>query len=66
MSPKYPHIRVRLAGEDGSAFAILRRVTKAMRGGGCSTEEIEAFCVEATADDYDNLLQTCFAWVHCR
>jgi hypothetical protein len=29
--PKYPHVKVKLVGRDGNAFAILARVTKAMR-----------------------------------
>ena len=60
---KYPDITVRLVGEDGNAFAILGRVRKALSRAGVSSEEINLFMQEATAGDYDNLLQTCMEWV---
>lgn len=65
MEPKYPNITVKLAGEDGNAFAILGRVAKAMQRAGIPTEEISAFRKEATSGDYDHLLQTCMRWVEC-
>ena len=55
---KYPDVSVQLSGEDGNAFAILGRVIAAMRRAGLPPEEIEAFRREATAGDYDALLQT--------
>ncbi len=60
---KYPQVRVQLTGEDGNAFAILGRVTKAMRKAGVSKAEIDQFQVEAMSRDYDHLLATCMAWV---
>jgi hypothetical protein len=63
MEPKYANVKVRLAGEDGNAFVILGKVTKAMKNAGIAQEEIDAFREEATAGDYDHLLQTCLAWV---
>jgi hypothetical protein len=61
--PKFPHVHVRLVGEDGNAFAILGRVIKAMRRAGVSDAEVKAFQQEATSGNYDHLLQTCLRWV---
>jgi hypothetical protein len=63
MNPKYPQVRVQLVGEDGNAFAILGRVTGAMRRAGLAETERNAFTKEATSGDYDNLLRTVLAWV---
>lgn len=49
---------VRLVGEDGNAFAILGRVRRAMRHAGWPKSTIDEFLREATAGDYDHLLQT--------
>jgi hypothetical protein len=61
---KYPKIHVKLAGEDGNAFAILGRMQGALRRGGVKAEEIKKFMDEATAGDYDHLLRTCMEWVN--
>lgn len=61
--PKYPQVKVKLVGEDGNAFAILGRVTKALRKGGVSREEADAFLHEAMSGDYDHLLGTVMDWV---
>ena len=63
---KYPEIQVQLSGEDGNAFTILGRCRKAAKRGGVSAEEIENFTNEATAGDYDHLLQTCMKWFDCK
>lgn len=63
MEVKYPEIEVRLVGEDGNAFAIIGRVSKALRRAGIPKEEIAMFRVEATSGDYDNVLQTAMKWV---
>lgn len=62
-SPKYPAVEVQLTGTDGNAFAILGTVQKALRRHGVSQEVISEFVAEATADDYDHLLQTVMRWV---
>ena len=49
MTPKHPEIRVPMVGEDGNAFAIMGRVTRAMRRAGLPPEEVAAFRDEATA-----------------
>lgn len=63
---KYPNIRVKLSGEDGNAFAVMGRISSAMRRASIPKEEIDAFLKEATADDYNHLLQTCAKWVDVR
>jgi len=63
---KYPEIEVELVGHDGNAFAIIGRVRKAMQRAKVPDEEIEKFKEEATAGDYDHLLQTCMQWVDVR
>jgi hypothetical protein len=60
--PKY-NIEVNLTGNDGNAFAVMGAVTKAMKRGGISKEEVDAFRKEAMSGDYDHLLQTCMKWV---
>ena len=63
--PKYPEIEVvlYLDGPGGNAFAVLGAVQKAMRRGGIAKEERDVFLDEATAGDYDYLLDTCYEWV---
>lgn len=58
MDVKYPNVTVKLTGEDGNAFAILGRVQRALRRAQVPKPEIDAFLKEATAGDYDHLLQT--------
>jgi hypothetical protein len=55
---KYPDVHVEMVDEDGNAFAILGRVQRALREAGVPNAEIKAFVAEATAGDYDHLLQT--------
>ena len=61
---KHPEVTVQLVGGDGNAFAILGAVSKAMRKAGVNQEERDLFMSEATAGDYDHLLQTCMKWVN--
>jgi hypothetical protein len=62
-TPKYPDVTVELTGSDGNAFAIMGKVSKALRRAGIPQDELAAFTAECTSGDYDHLLQTCFAWV---
>lgn len=59
--PKYPNIKVRLVGEDGNAFSILGRCTRALKQNG-HADQVEVFRSEATSGDYDNLLRTVMRW----
>ena len=63
MTVKYPEIYVPLVGEDGNAYAILARVSKALKRAGVSKEEVAEFHAEATSGDYDHLLRTVISWV---
>ena len=60
---RYPMIRVKLVGEDGNAFFVLGKVTKALRKAGVSEAERDEFITEATAGDYNHLLATVQEWV---
>jgi hypothetical protein len=59
----YPDIEVQLTGEDGNAFFIIGRVTKALRRAGVENDMIESFTNEAMSGDYDNVLTTSMRWV---
>jgi hypothetical protein len=60
MEPKYPDIEVELLGQDGNAFAILGRVTAAMRRAKVPAQDITDYMNEAMSGDYDHLLRvTC-------
>lgn len=61
--PKYPLIEVQLTGKDGNAFAILGRVTVALRKAKVPAEEVRSYVREATAADYNHLLRVTMRWV---
>lgn len=61
---RYPDVTVRLTGLDGNAFAIIGRVTRALKTARVSPVEVSKFMEEATAGDYDHLLQTVQKWVY--
>lgn len=63
MEPLYPHIKVKLSGHDGNAFAIMGRVNAALGKADVSKEEREAYFKESTEGDYDHLLRTACKWV---
>jgi len=56
-------VEVQLSGQDGNAFAILGRVTQALKRVGATPEECNQFYAEATAGDYDHLLGVAMQWV---
>ena len=62
--PKYPKIKVKLAGMDGNAFMLMGLVCRGLREGGVPGAEIKQFCDGAVTGDYDNFLQTCMKWVN--
>lgn len=63
MKIKYPHIKVRLVGQDGNAFAIIGRVTKAMQRAKVSLQEINQFQAESMSGDYNHLLSVVMSYV---
>lgn len=63
MTPKYPHIEVKLSDGSGNPFAIIAAVSRAMRRAGLPDQEIDDFRKEACSGDYDHVLQTAMATV---
>lgn len=61
---RYPKVSVKLVGQDGNAFAIMGRVTSALRAGSVSPADIKEFQTEAMSSDYAHLLRTCMNWVN--
>lgn len=61
---KYDNVTVNLAGQDGNAFAVMAKVSSALRKEGVSNEEVEAYIQESMSGDYDNLLLTAMKWVN--
>lgn len=61
---KYPNVTVNLSGGDGNAFAIMGKVSGALHKAGVGSLTRDEFYAEATAGDYDHLLQTCMKWVN--
>jgi hypothetical protein len=59
------NIKVKLVGTDGNAFALMGKVSQALRKGGHS-ELVDEFRKEATSGDYDHLIQTCCKYVEVR
>jgi hypothetical protein len=55
-------VRVKLVGEDGNAFAIMGRVSKALRRAGL-VDVADEFMGEATSGDYAHLLETVLEYV---
>jgi len=56
------NIKVKLVGTDGNAFALMGRVSAALRKGG-KGELVKDFQKEAMSGDYDNLLCVCMDYV---
>lgn len=56
-------VRVKLIGEDGNAFSILGKVSKALREAGYDQTFIDGYVKQATSGDYDNLLMTTMVYV---
>ena len=59
------NIKLKLVGTDGNAFALMGRVTEALRKGG-KAELIPEFRKEAMSGGYDHLIQTCCDYVEVR
>jgi hypothetical protein len=60
---KYPHIKVKLVGTNGNAFAILGAMRRALAYAKVPKADIDAFLADAMSGDYDHLLATCMNWV---
>ena len=55
--------KVKLVGEDGNAFAIMGRVSKALKKAGADKEYIDQYMEESMSGDYDNLLCVAMSYV---
>jgi hypothetical protein len=60
--PEGAKVVVKLVGEDGNAFSILGRVSKALRRAGMPEKATE-YLARATAGDYDHLLAVTLEYV---
>ena len=60
--PEGARVAVKLVGEDGNAFSILGRVSRALRRARMS-EKAEEYLARATAGDYDHLLAVTLEYV---
>ena len=54
---------VALVGEDGNAFSIMGRVSKALQASGADDEYIKKYQQESMSGDYNNLLATAMKYV---
>ncbi len=64
-TPHFPNVHVQLTGKDGNVFAIIGRVSRALRNGGATHEQVEDFLKEVTsAGSYDEALVTVMRWVN--
>jgi hypothetical protein len=64
-TPQFPDVHVQLSGHDGNVFLIIGRVRKALRQGGASQEQVDAFTTEVTsAGSYDDALAIVMRWVN--
>ncbi len=54
---------VELVGQDGNAFTILGKVSKALRKAGADKEYINEYLNKAKSGDYDHLLQVTMEYV---
>jgi len=60
-----PRPPLNLIGEDGNAFSILGKATKAAKKAGWTKEQIKEVMDEAKSGDYDHLLQTMMKHFDC-
>ena len=55
--------KVTLVGEDGNSFAIMAKVKRVLVKAGADKEYIDSYFDEATAGDYDHLIQVTMEYV---
>jgi hypothetical protein len=65
-TPKYPNITITmdLDGPDGNAFAIMGRVSAALKNNGATKEEVAQYSMDSMSGDYDNLIAAQSLWVN--
>lgn len=62
--PKYENIEIQLSSVDGNAFSIIGKCLKSMKESDLPKSEQNKFLKEATASNYDNLIQVCMKWFY--
>jgi hypothetical protein len=65
-TPKFPHIRIKLTGDDGNAFGIMARVARVMKEAGVDEEDIKAYRDACKSGDYNHLLRVTMETVDVR
>jgi len=58
-------VSLALVGEDGNAFSILGRASKALKRAGLYDEHWDNYHTEATNGDYHHLLRTTMDYFDC-
>jgi hypothetical protein len=56
------NVKVKLVGEDGNAFAIMGKVSRALKKAG-HQDLVDDYQAEAMSGDYDNLLRVTMDYV---
>lgn len=57
---------VTLSGTNGNAYAIMGKVGRELRRAGYTEEQRNQYIKEATAGDYDNLIQVTMQWANVK
>lgn len=57
-------VDVQLTGHDGNAFAIMSRVSAALRKAGATKNELDEYRDDSMSGDYNNLLRVASEWVN--
>jgi hypothetical protein len=55
-------VEVALVGEDGNAYAIMGRVSRALKAAGYSKQAIEEYGEASRSGDYNHLLRVAMDW----
>jgi len=56
-------VKVKLIGEDGNAYSILGKVSRALRRAGYDKDFVNEYRKQATSGDYDHLLMVTMSYV---
>jgi hypothetical protein len=52
-----------LVGQDGNAYFIIGRVSRALRRAGCGQDIIDEYTRKSTSGDYANVLRTAMEYI---
>ncbi len=55
---------IKLIGQDGNAFSIMRNIQRALKRSGADKEYIDKYIREATSSDYNHLLTVSMKYVN--